>query len=410
MASALSALFGDFQGAAFLRDHWPARVAVGHGALERLPGFFREGPLDSLDTLVEAYRGRIEVSAGNQGQYEVFGLDAGAAVRDLGLTARFEALEDGVIPDARAWLRTLEDELSLPGGVASIMAFANAGGAGLSLHCDGYEHFVVQLVGSKTYRIKEHPTSESPGMYHTPRLDPELRHYLQCPEGLPRWRHAPADAERLTLTPGSVLFMPRGLYHETRSAEDGVAITAVIRVTAPTRAGVLLHYLDNYLLQDPAWRAPATGGWSRDPATRAAARRQLGELAAALADELPLLDVERMFDAERSTEQLIAMMDEATRVQRNPAVDLEISSIDADTLALRIRDGAGLVTYEGRFQAALEPVLRWLHERGPAFDLATLGSVFDQWDQGSLHTVLSFLIKKRALAVLPVEPSRRATT
>lgn len=409
MASALSDLVGDARAADFLCHTWPDKSACFHGSLDRLPRFLREGPLANIDSLSRAYRGRMVVSAGNQAQYEVSGLRPAAAVQDLGLTVGFERLENDVLPDAQPWQRALERDLGLPGESASMMAFVNARGTGLSLHCDPYEHFVVQVSGCKTFRLKEHPTARFPNILHGAKVPPGLRHYVQCPDGLPRWRHAPADADRVILQPGSVLFMPRGTYHETESSQDDVAITVAIRVTTTSFADIVLHYLSHFLLQDVAWRTPALGGWSQEPGPRARARQQLGALVTRLAEDLPHLDIDRMFRAKQSGAQLVADMDETVRLQRDPTIELELARHGGDMLALRIVDATGAVVYRGHFQAALEPVLAWLQDRGAAFDFDTIASVFDHWDRASLRTLLAFLVKKRALAIVPIERNRRAS-
>lgn len=408
MATALSELLGEHHADAFLRHHWPEKPGCFHGTLERLPAVLRAASLMDLSALAGLYRGRVAVSAGNEAQYVVSGVPVDAAVLDLGLTVRLECLEDEILTDARGWLRELEHELGLPEGVSSIMLFANARGAGLSLHCDGYEHFVVQLVGRKRYRVRPHPTSRFPSISHTATMSPQLRHYVQCPDGLPSWRQAPPDSEDLVLEPGSVLFMPRGLYHETESSHDGLAITLVIRVVSPTFTEILINYLELYLLQEEAWRTPAIGGWSSDPETRERARQQLGRLVARLGAELPELDIGRMFTSRQPVSRLVTEMDHTVRLQRNPALALDVSRVDDAFVELRVVSASGDLRYSGRFQSALEPVLCWLQERGPAFDLAALASAFGSWDERSLLALLAFLVKKQALVIVPIESSRRA--
>jgi hypothetical protein len=91
------------------------------------------------------------------------------------------------------------------------------------------------------------------------RLLPDLHEALagaQYPEGLPAWTELPEQATEALLVPGSVLWLPRGTYHETRGEGDVASAALVVQLELPSDAEVLLSYLRRYLVQDERWRVP----------------------------------------------------------------------------------------------------------------------------------------------------------
>jgi hypothetical protein len=67
----------------------------------------------------------------------------------------------------------------------------------------------------------------------------------------------PPDAMTVDLRPGSVLFIPRGTWHDTETLQDSVALT--LSYSVQSWADALLERLGAELRREPAWRAPATG-------------------------------------------------------------------------------------------------------------------------------------------------------
>ncbi len=81
-------------------------------------------------------------------------------------------------------------------------------------------------------------------------MHPELRRYLR------RVPELPTNQDRYveTMTPGSVMFLPRGLWHETSSREMTISVSIAIRT--PTRLDMLLARIRSKLQLDPEWRTP----------------------------------------------------------------------------------------------------------------------------------------------------------
>jgi ribosomal protein L16 Arg81 hydroxylase len=100
------------------------------------------------------------------------------------------------------------------------------GGAVISRHCDDVGVIAVQLFGSRQWRIE--PNSDPPTGIHDPvYVARKLRDGWSAEFG-------PAS-HTVTLMPGSVLYVPLGWWHETRSFEDSFALAISLRETPRSR-------------------------------------------------------------------------------------------------------------------------------------------------------------------------------
>jgi Cupin superfamily protein len=264
-----------------------AALTATHGPLERFPHFMREGALTSVDALCRDYTGPVEVAQGTaeQGvQLSVSGAHPWGLLR-AGLTVFFSDLRRSA-PGSTPWLRALEASLGLP-QCASVLAFANAAGSGLTLHHDKHDQLFFQLQGEKVFRYAPNRYVENPDLQFSP-ANAALEDFGQ------RYQHGfpltsrevlSGELETLSLRPGSAFFMPGGTWHTT-AEQAGESLSLVVAVRAPSQLDLLLNLLRYYGGQAPPLRARSYGAWSSDPAERAAASAawsdQLTELAARL--------------------------------------------------------------------------------------------------------------------------------
>jgi hypothetical protein len=266
---------------------------VTHGALERLPKFMFEGPLRSIDALCREYVGSVEVAQGTPEGGVQFGLSGAhpAVLLQAGLTVYFSELRRS-LPASQPWLRALEASLGLP-QCASIMAFVNAPGSGLTLHHDKHDQLFFQIRGQKTFQHAPNGYIENPDLQFSP-ANAALEDFGQ------RYRHGfPLTArevldrplQTLTLEPGSAFFMPGGTWHTTAD-QAGESLSVVVAVRAPSQLDLLLNLLRYYAGQAPEWRARAYGAWSASPEDSARASREWGALLAELAERVVTLPAE----------------------------------------------------------------------------------------------------------------------
>jgi len=152
------------------------------------------------------------------------------------------------------WLESLKQELGLSSlTYARNLVYAIPAGKGTAPHFDQNINFVLQIHGTKIWRVAPNQHVDGPMSRHTigfP-MDPELRSYAAraMPEELPD------DAAEFVLKPGSLLFVPRGAWHQTEALTDALSLN--FTYTAPTWIDVLTAALRGRLAQSSEWRKTA---------------------------------------------------------------------------------------------------------------------------------------------------------
>jgi len=273
-------------------------LVVQHGTLDRFPAFMRTGLMESVESVCRGYAGPLHVSNGSATdgvQIGVAGAHASALLR-LGLTVYFTDL--GIaLPDSSAWLRDLEAALGLP-QCASLSAFANAPGSGLSLHHDRFDQLFFQIRGEKKFRYAPNGFVENPDVQFSP-----------CGAAPPDWAQTyrqgfPLTGEEVlarglttaTLKPGSAFFMPAGTWHTT-AGQDHESLSIIVVVRAPSRLAIVLNLLRHYAAQSPEWRARSYGGWAALGPEMNLERQKLTALISDLAERLPSLPASDAYGA-----------------------------------------------------------------------------------------------------------------
>jgi lysine-specific demethylase/histidyl-hydroxylase NO66 len=148
-------------------------------------------------------------------------VDRVAAEYAAGATIVLQALHLHWHP-AALYCRGLEQRLGFP---VQANAYATPGSArGFSVHHDTHDVFVLQVSGSKRWRV------------YAPVLELPLSHQ--------RWSGEAGDpVDELTLEPGDTLYLPRGWPHEA-VAQDEDSLHLTIGLHPPTRLDALRAALD----------------------------------------------------------------------------------------------------------------------------------------------------------------------
>ncbi len=338
---------------------WPERHFLLNDALPRLPRRLQALAAEPVLSLFDRYRGRLSFGRGAK---TVQSLDSAAHPAHLfamGLTVYLHDLTPWYA-ELPPLLAKLEQELQIPAGSARLAAFASPQGDGLPAHFDGEDVISIQLQGRKRFCVAPVEGLQWPvGPQFGPDMLPADDLYPQCAEnGFPV--DIPADAETITMQPGSVLFLPRGIWHQTEALVDSLSLSIVLR--PPTLADALLRELKQRLLQEPAWRQPLYGA------------SDLAGQAGALLAELPTLtssiDAQSLLPGKAADERL-----RRATFLRIPGSTLTLESASpALQLTVTARDAAWIerITLQRPVGANLAPALQWIAERRTAFDLATL--------------------------------------
>jgi bifunctional lysine-specific demethylase and histidyl-hydroxylase NO66 len=182
--------------------------------------------------------------------YEV--ADPGKVVDQFaaGATVVLQALHRWWPPLAR-FCRELELALTHP--VQANAYLTPAGASGLTPHHDTHDVLVLQVAGTKTWRVRRPVV-----------VDPLPRH---------RSDHELAGAQPLLfeadMAPGDALYLPRGFVHSA-TAQEGASLHLTLGILAVTVADAV-HALVDEALEDPAFRANLPAGALADAGSAAEA-------------------------------------------------------------------------------------------------------------------------------------------
>lgn len=378
---------------------------VHHGALSRLPAFFRDKPLDSVAALCAAWSGRIQVANGTESR----GLQSAsdltpAKALGLGLTVYFPSLH-GLV-DAGDWLAALERAGGMPAGSIAMMGFSNAPGTGLPVHHDAYDQILIQLVGTKRFAVRPNGYVDHPAMQSRPEEVSPAAFGPTYQAGFPPDSAAVLDdVTELVLEPGSALYLPGGTWHTT-TGQPGTTLTVVLQLRVPSRIDVVGHYLALWLTQDDHWRTRPYGLWAGDDRD---ARAQLQQDLHALADRIGALDPSELGPAWQVSQALSAgspFPDHPwERWIRLPEFAVDVHE-DAVANRLRVVGTLGQLitpdrTVELTLPATARPALDWILGSTRAFTRTELAA---QFPDAPLDPVLTELCAQGLIRPIPVPP------
>jgi 50S ribosomal protein L16 3-hydroxylase len=133
------------------------------------------------------------------------------------------------------------------------LVYATPAGRGTAPHFDHNVNFVIQLHGTKAWRLAPNTNVVRPMTRHTmgQSVDPELETYAR----LPMPDAMPADHTEVVLEPGSFLFVPRGTWHSTRATTDALSLNFTF--TPPTWIDLFTAALRGRLAISREWRETA---------------------------------------------------------------------------------------------------------------------------------------------------------
>lgn len=180
------------------------------------------------------------------------------------------------------WSQGLIKELGLSSlTFARSLIYATPDGKGTAPHFDQNINLVLQIHGTKVWTLAPNHSVINPTVRHTigHPVDVELQSYLE--EELPK--KMPDGSMTFELKPGSLLFVPRGVWHSTEA--EGNALALNFTFSPPTWADLLLNALKVRLNSVPQWRETAFG--VSDPELRFEAEKKFDFLLSTLNHDIP---------------------------------------------------------------------------------------------------------------------------
>lgn len=166
---------------------------------------------------------------------------------------------DTVVPALTQFCRSLEARFSCPCQTNIYLTPPRAQGA--KTHYDTHDVFVLQVAGSKQWRIYETPVElPLPGQEFDAAIHPP----------------GPVTME-FELRAGDVAYVPRGVMHDARSTDE-VSLHITTGVLRYTWADLLHELVAGASLKDPALRRALPPGFARSDFAREPARSMLREV------------------------------------------------------------------------------------------------------------------------------------
>jgi 50S ribosomal protein L16 3-hydroxylase len=158
-------------------------------------------------------------------------------------------------PQLVPWLDAIRADVELSALTQQrCLIYATPAGKGTAPHFDQNVNFVLQVHGTKTWWLAPNTHVTRPMTRHTmgQSVDPELQTYatLPLPDELPSGR------TEVVLEPGSVLFVPRGIWHSTQAATDALSLNFTF--SPPTWIDLFTAALRGRLALSRDWRETAT--------------------------------------------------------------------------------------------------------------------------------------------------------
>jgi ribosomal protein L16 Arg81 hydroxylase len=398
----LTALLGADALDTFLSDYWPNRVFVSEGDRERLPAALLDAELNEFDALSRRYKGVVSFFGDDRSGHmvPVEGIEASAPYR-CGLSVYLTDVAP-YFPDIQQMVKQLEFELGVNEGCARAGVFASPADGGISCHYDTVDIFSIQLRGNKKFDVA--PVSGLPhplGSQYMSGSKPMDDHYPQATDGFPDWEGA--EFRTVEMTPGTVLYMPRGTWHRTEAEGDSIAVS--IGMEPPSAAESVLEQLRLLLLQDPEWRRPLYGAWGAGKMVDSAAERA-EELLAGLPALAAALTPDLVASPKLSEARRIAMMNAASRVQHTPNSRLIIgepppgSDDDSILASVEIYDrSVNQIMAEIEMPSRCEPVLRWLEAQRGSFLVSDVAAKFPELTEDQHLQLLQTLASAGLLRV-----------
>ena len=294
MKHSLESLIHPYSKPEFLVHYESSKPFAVHDSGESIRELLKLPFLKSLEALLASWPNKIDAYlpgiADEANSIEIGAQDAPAHYAE-GAGLLFSNVNT-ISPVLGEWLGSVQDELGLSSLThARNLVYAIPEGKGTSPHFDQNINFVLQLLGNKTWWVAPNHHVDSPMTRHTIGLpvDPELGSYA----GRPMPDQFPGGAAEFVLKPGSLLFVPRGAWHQTLARTDSLSLT--FTYSAPTWIDLVTAALRGRLAQSAEWRK--TADFVRDEDRVDEATKKLDALLSELARDVPYWNAADILEA-----------------------------------------------------------------------------------------------------------------
>ena len=375
----LEALLSPLSEAEFRKKHWACSPFFAAGAPARLEMLRASLGGFAPAQLLELRQGSVVATRppDNGAQPGEVVSDPTEALRrfDNGDSLLFNL--DPLHPKIRPWFTAFTGPLAPQPNRSGVIAVCSPPGRGTSVHFDRHDVFNIGLAGTKTWDVASDPNLVEPvNDWHCGQtVSAELSAYWTPEPG----REVPVNGRRYDVSPGSVLYVPRGWFHGTvASDQPTVGLSFVVDVVS--YRSLFERVLADLTLRSPDLRARANDLW-RSPSLdgHRALEDRLAELR-----EL----VGRLRPEDFSCPPERAEVNDTTRMRRC-ALATRRREVVGGTPLIRLervdRSEAAWVQTED------EAILAWIDQRTAPFDLNDAASALPAYGPDALGQMFETL-------------------
>ena len=241
----------------FLLEYWPSRPCVAHaGSDDDLDPLLLHPWLQSVDQIASRWSRQVLVALPDfDDEYSSIHVSPDVATKLFrnGMTITFTFV-NRECPIIQEWLQELFVTLRLPAQtLARAYVYASPDGRGTAPHFDHNANFVLQLKGTKVWRLAPNEHVVYPMSRYTMRT--VISRQMSWYSRLPMPTEMPAQCTEVVLKPGSFLFVPRGLWHSTKA--EGESLSLNFTFSQPSWLEIIIDALMVRLSVRAHWREGA---------------------------------------------------------------------------------------------------------------------------------------------------------
>ena len=242
--------------AEFLKHFKLNKPFVIHHSSDNLSDLQKLPFLESLEVLLNSWSSHVQVHLPDlRDEVSAIDVPTNEAIHyfNQGMALLFNDVNT-ISPVLENWLNQMKSDLGISSrSFARCLVYAIPDGKGTAAHFDQNINFVLQIHGTKKWTLANNNSVMNPMDRYTMGLpvDPEMMSYLDSPMA----ETMPEETFSFELKPGSLLFVPRGVWHATHA--DGDAISLNFTFTAPAWMDLFLGALRSRLILSTEWRETA---------------------------------------------------------------------------------------------------------------------------------------------------------
>ena len=253
--SALRSLVHPLAEDVFLRQYFPQRLHVSHGPPQRFSHLLDVDELKDAESAARACRTQVRVWSRGV-DVRVDGVEAMECYR-AGMTLYMNEVER-FIPAVDRLVRSVATDLGIPVDHCGGELIASRPGAGASMHFDSDDGFNIQLRGRKRWRTAPNRWVVNPLVSYGVGFA-DIGRQLSAHASGPMPSRMPVHSRTHHVRPGSVIYLPRGTWHETQVVGSDESLALVVNLRVPNWADRVLDALKRRLMARPVFRATAYG-------------------------------------------------------------------------------------------------------------------------------------------------------